>query len=158
MPEPENPKPRPARLPEGEAPAAGVKPTPVRELAGADSREPVPPGPSADRGGAAEADVPEVAFESRGSVWRVRVLGRSGRADGRSPPLLLLGFWGGEEADSSPVREAIVVARALSELTALRLEVALAEAAPPPQPDRRKPFFEGASQSRREGGGGRGDG
>jgi hypothetical protein len=71
--------------------------------------------------------------------------------------LLLLGFWGGEETDRAPVREAIVVARALSELTALRLEVALAEAAPPPRPDQRKPFFEGASQGRREGGE-RGDG
>lgn len=152
MPEPETPKPRPARLPEDEAPVTGLKPTPVRVLAGAEPRESGPSGPSADRGGPAEADAPEVVFESEGAVWLVRVLGRSGRADGRSPPLLLLGFWA-DEAGGLPLREATVVAGALSELTPWRLEAALAEASPPPQSDRRKPFFEGASQGRREGGG-----
>lgn len=152
MREPQNPKPRPARPAEGEGPSAGAKPTPVRELAGAELRQTSPSGPSADVGpGGVEADVSEVAFESEGATWRVRVLGRSGRAEGRSPPLLLLGFWGGANDDGPPVREATVVARALSELTLWRLEAALAEASPPPQPDRRKLFFEGAGQGRRGG-------
>lgn len=151
MPEPETPKPRPARPAEDEVPAAGVKPTPVREFAGAEPRESGASGPPADRGGPAQADVPEVVFESEGATWWVRVLGRSGRADGRSPPLLLLGFWA-DEADGPPLQEATVVAGALSELTPWRLEAALAGACPPPQSDRRKPFFEGASQGRREGG------
>jgi hypothetical protein len=154
---PQNPKPRPARPPEAEAPPPGAKPTPVRGLGGAELRQTTPSGPSADAGpGGLEADVSEVAFESDGATWRVQVLGRSGRAEGRSPPLLLLGFWGGADDDGPPVREATVVARALSELTLWRLEAALEEASSPPQSDRRKPFFEGAGQGRR-GGGSRGD-
>jgi hypothetical protein len=143
MSEPETPKPPPARLREGEAPPPGVKPRPARELAGAEAREAVP---------SAEADVAEVAFEAEGSAWRARVLGRSGRAEGRAPPLLLLGFWVAGEEDGAPVREATVVARCLSELTPLRLEAALGEASAPPRSDRRKPFFEGSSQGRRGGG------
>jgi hypothetical protein len=157
MREPESPKPRPARPPDVEPPAAGVKPTPVRELAGADAREPAPRGPSADEGRpTSEPDVAEVELEAEGGVWQVTVLGRSGGSQGRAPPLLLLGFRRAEGGAGDAAREATVVAHALSDLTPARLEAALGEALPPPATDRKKPFFEGASQGRR-GGGSRGD-
>ena len=144
-----NTKPQPARPPEGGGSRRAAKPTPARELAGAEPR-PASVSTGERAGAAAEADVAEVVLEAEGVCWKVRVRGRSGSLEARSPPLLLLGFWA-EEARGEPDREATVVARALSELSTARLDEAFAESAPPRPVDGRKPFFEGATQGRRGG-------
>jgi hypothetical protein len=95
--------------------------------------------------------VTEVALEVDGVCWTVRVLGRSGSSETRSPPLLLLGFWA-QETVGEPDREATVVARALADLSPARLEDAFGGSAPPPSTAGTKPFFEGATQSGRRGG------
>lgn len=112
-----------------------VKPTPARELGG--QAAPAP-----------EADLAEVSLEVDDETWTVRVLGRSGRASGESPPLLLLGFWEGP-AEGGPMRERLVVGRALSDLSREALLEALSTAGEPRDPDRKKPFFEGAGQARK---------
>ena len=146
-----NAKPPPARLNAKQASGTAVKPTPARDLVAGEARELAVAGPPAGRASpTTEPDVGEVALEADGALWTVRVLGRAGGSDTRSPPLLLLGFWaGGREAESH--REATVVARTLAELTPSRLEDALARSSAPPLQERRKPFFEGAGQGRRGG-------
>lgn len=129
-------KPIPARPPAG---AGAKKPTPAREMGG----EPPPAAP--------EADVAEVSLEvSDETTWTVRVLGRSGRSSATSPPLLLLGFWEGD-AEGDPGLESLVVGTALGELSHDALHHALESAGEPRDPDRKRPFFEGAGQARRRG-------
>lgn len=94
------------------------------------------------------ADLDEAVVEAAGATWRVRVLGRSGRAAARSAPLLLLGFWNGEPS-GPPSLEAPVAARTLAELSAEALESALARASPPPTDERKRPFFEEADHGHR---------
>jgi len=148
-----NHKPLPARPPEIEPLAVPGKPTPARALAGprgGDAELSAPRDATGARG--TGADVPEVSLEVDGSTWRVRVVGRSGRAGSRSPPLLVLGFWPPGECGPEHAREAVVVARTLAELTDARLQEAHGASKPPPLPDRMKPFFDGVN------GGGRGGG
>jgi hypothetical protein len=114
------------------------KPTPARDLAGVEPRAPGP-----------DPDLADAVVEDEEGTWRVRVLGRSGRAGGRAPFLLLLGFWDADEPEGDPSREAIVIAKTLSELTPERLEAALAAASAPPAREHRKPFFDMSGQSRR---------
>jgi hypothetical protein len=144
-----NDKPLPARLPEVEAVGA-TKPTPARAWAGGDGgavdARTTRAAPGAE---GIEPDVSEVALEVDGEAWRVRVLGRSGRSDGRSPALLVLGFWSPGEPDRRHVREATVVARALADLSDARLREAFDTATPPPAPEGRKPFFDAAGGGRR---------
>ena len=136
MTEPRHHKPTPART---QGPEAGRKPTPARDLNGASS----PPAP--------DADLPEAVIEVDGTPWTVRVLGRSGSASGRSPPLLLLGFW--REGDhEKPSLEALVVARAMSDLSTEALRDALSRAEKPGDPGHEKPFFADAAQTRRRSG------
>lgn len=151
MDQPPHSKPRPARLVDAE---------PARpSIAGAAAEGVADPGttPSARSPDAAPvlapapADLSEAVVESGGVVWKVRVLGRSGRAGGRAPPLLLLGFWESDEPGIPHAREVVVAGRALGELGADRLEAALAEALPPPPPGRKRSFFEGMGQGRRGG-------
>lgn len=92
----------------------------------------------------------ESHVEEEGVVWRVRVLGRSGRASGRSPPMLLLGFWNDERLERPPRLEATVVGRRLADLSSESLAVALSQASPAPDPARRKSFFEEANQVKRK--------
>lgn len=125
-------KPIPARPP---AEPGETKPTPARELSGRSA-------PSAP-----EADVAEVSLEVDDETWTVRVLGRSARASGATPPLLLLGFWEGD-AEGGHARERLVVGRALTDLSPAALREALSTAGGPRDPDRKKPFFEGAGQAR----------
>ena len=140
-------KPLPARPAEAEPPPGPVKPTPARELAGADGRESVAPEPTR-QGPETQPDVAEAVLEVQGTRWTVRVLGRSGRAAERSAPLLLLGFWRkGEEG--AHTREATVVGHLLADMSAARLEEALARSTDPPQSEGRKPFFDVGSQGRR---------
>lgn len=152
MSEARNHKPLPARLPEIESPAPG-RPTRARPRGGseaAESHRPTSREVTGARG--PEADVPEVVLDVDGAVWRVRIVGRSGRAEGRSPPLLVLGFWPSDDAGPEPAREAAVVARTLGELGDPRLREAFGHASPPPPRDRRKPFFDSGNGGRRGGG------
>jgi hypothetical protein len=96
----------------------------------------------------AESGVPEACIEVAGRRWTVRVLGRSGRTSTGAAPLLLLGFWDGQDEDAEPL-EALVVARTLEGLSEEELESALLTASKPPDPDRKRPFFPDAGQIRR---------
>ena len=127
-------RPPPSELPP--ARPSSPKPTSVRDLAGA-----TPSG---------APDLGETFLEVGGMAWAVRVLGRVGRASGASAPLLLLGFW---EADAAahrlPSREALVVGRALEDLSPEALEEALAAARPPRDPDKTPGFFQESAQGGR---------
>ena len=122
--DPSRPKPLPARLAPGDPRPA---PTPPAEATHAQ-------------------DEPEVTVSGRGDTWRVTVLGRSGRAEARSAPLMLLGF--------SPARpgaaslEALAAGRSLLDLPQEALESALMRALEPAAGDRRRPFFEDADGAR----------
>ena len=143
-------KPLPARPPAAEPPPGPVKPTPAREFAGAEGRESAAPEPPPRQAPETQPDIAEAVLEAEGTLWTVRVIGRSGRAGERSPPLLLLGFWrSGEEG--AHAREATVVGHLLADMSAARLEDALAASTVPPQGDGRKPFFDVAGQGRRGG-------
>jgi hypothetical protein len=93
--------------------------------------------------------VQEAEVTVDGETWTVRVLGRSGRASGASPPLLLLGFWGMGDSEDSPTREVLVVGESLDDLTIEGLEVALSRAEKPRSPDRKVGFFQDVAQGRR---------
>lgn len=94
----------------------------------------------------------EETFLERGDVrWTVRVLGRSAGRGRRPVPLLLLGFWESAEPRGPHALEALVPGQTLAELGPERLEEALARAAVPTPPGRRKPFFEVPGQGRRGG-------
>lgn len=129
MSEHDHAKPRPVRPP-------GAKPTPVRESRG-ESAAKVP-----------SEDVEHLRLDAQEESWTVRVLGRSGRAARSSPALLLLGFWKGD-GEGDPVLEALAPGETLSDLSPEALRTALAAASEPRDPERRKPFFEDASQTRR---------
>ena len=100
-----------------------AKPTPVRALAAVDA----PPPPVAP-------DVEDVEILVGDARWTVRVMGRSGGALPSDTPLLLLGFWASEESSGGHTREALVVGRALSEMTPASLERAFHASNPPPPP------------------------
>lgn len=154
MRETRNTTPAPARPPQSAAAGGAVKPTPAR-LVGGDPRAapPAPVSASAPARAASGGDpeVREVALEAGGACWKVRVLGRSGSSETRSPPLLLLGFWAQGSDEGEPAREATVVARDLAELSIDRLEEAFVTSSPPRPVTARKPFFEGAAPGRRGG-------
>jgi len=130
MADPHQNKPVPAR---GEH----LKPTPVREMNGVTAAV------------RTESDVPEAHLRVGDALWTVRVLGRSARASGSAPPLLLLGFWEEGGAADGPSLEAMVVGRALEALSPDALEEALSAASVPRDPDRTVPFFPDAGQVRR---------
>lgn len=123
--DPSRQKPLPAR-PTAEDP----RPAPTHPT------EPTPPAP----------EEPEVTVSGRGDTWRVTLLGRAGRAEARSAPLMLLGF--------SPARpgaanlEALATGRSLLDLPQEALESALMRALEPAADGRRRPFFEDADGAR----------
>lgn len=125
------------------------QPTPPKPIPARPPDSAAAPPPSPDRVEGTEST--EVVFEHEGSTWRVRVLGRSGSATGRSPALLLLGFWDSQAHDAPHALEALVPGRGLDELSNERLAEALEQASPPRPSDRRPPFFEGLGQNRRGG-------
>jgi hypothetical protein len=105
-------------------------PTPVRSAMAA------PPSPEAARQASGG-----VVLEADGIRWAVRVLGRSSSGSASAAaPLLLLGFFHPEDA-ALPTREALVVARALAQLTELQLDAAWRTGQPPQPPGTRKPIF-----------------
>jgi hypothetical protein len=137
---------------EDTSPAEGAstfKPTPARELDGSRASSSAP------------APVEEAHIEVGGTGWKVRVLGRSGRASVVATPLVLLGFWKDEAAtevaasgdpaedmEAEPDLEALVVAHSLEALGPEELEEALAGASRPRDADRAPPFFPEAAQAR----------
>lgn len=126
------PKPASARRRDAAAP-----PTPVREAMDA-------PDAGCD---AVVEDVEARALQLEDVEWTVRVLGRCrGRPGGVPADLMLLGFSRG--ADEATELECLVVGRALSALSELRLVSALREAAPPRDPDRPRSLFSGTMQRR----------
>ena len=143
MTEPPRQKPLPARpaLPASGDPPAGA----VTETVAVLPPAPTPPLP----GGPPAPDVSELRVSGRGGAWRVRVLGRSGRASARSAPLMLLGFLPEEAGGSAPTLEATVAGRGLAELSDEVLLSALARAVPPRTDTGRRPFFEDADQGGR---------
>jgi hypothetical protein len=148
----QNRKPSPARPPRSESGEGAGKPTPARALVGTEPRESPSPEPPARKAAPThDPDVPEVTLAADGTTWRIRVLGRGGRASDRSPPLLMLGFWEAADRGLEHDREATVVARRLADLAPAHLLDALAGSSRPPPPDRKRAFFEGASQGRRGG-------
>jgi hypothetical protein len=134
MTDPNSHKPPPAR------PGAG-KPIPVRELTGERTAEsPAQP---------AESDIADAQVDVEGTRWTVRVLGRSGRASGATAHLLLLGFWEGDAVGDEPSLEAMVAGRTLQGVSTEALEAALSGARKPGASDRKRGFFQDASQARR---------
>jgi len=145
-------QPPPARLPqpvrgitpapalERQAPEPG-KPTPIRDVAKPVAPRVASPDEKPDDG--------EATVEVDGTLWTVRVQGRSGGGSSAKPPLLLLGFWRVATVDSQPDREAMVVGRRFSDLTDGDLETALAESRDPSVVDRSKAFFSEISERRR---------
>ncbi len=117
------------------------KPLPARPAAEDPRPAPTPPA-QATRA----HDEAEVAVSGRGDTWRVTVLGRSGRAEARSAPLMLLGFSPASPGAAS--LEALVAGRSLVDLPQGELESALMRAQEPPAVDRRPPFFEDADGAR----------
>jgi hypothetical protein len=118
----------------------GRKPLPARP-----PTEPAPP--PAPSGEAPLSSEPQVTIVGRGGTWRVRVLGKSGRAGGRSVPLMLLEF--SADGGRAPVLEAVVSGSSLDTLPDETLLTALARAAEPRDADRKRPFFEEADGARR---------
>ena len=120
----------PALPPAEEQGAPPSPPTPVRSAMAA------PPSPEAARQAREEA-----VLEADGTRWAVRVLGRSSSGSASAAaPLLLLGFFHPEDPDL-PRKEALVVARALTQLTELQLEAAWRAGQTPQPPGTRKPIF-----------------
>ena len=124
----------------GQVPDSG-KPTSVRDLAT----------PGASRGASPDvsSDLREATVDVDGITWTVRVQGRSGGTSTVSAPLLLLGFWKAESATSPPDREALVVGRALTDMSEGEFESALAQSRVPADPDRRPGFFAEISECHR---------
>ena len=71
-----------------------------------------------------------------GERWTVKVVGRSGGRPDPATPLLLLGFWKAGEDGGRRRREALVVGRALADLSPAALRNAVLESTPPPEPER----------------------
>lgn len=118
----------------------GAQPPPARDLATPSSRA-APP--------AEEPDLDGATVEVDGTVWTVRVRGRSGGSSAMKAPLLLLGFWEKQTAESLPDREALVVGRRFADLTEDDLQTALAESRDPAAASRSKGFFSEINESRR---------
>ena len=87
----------------------------------------------------------------RGGTWTARILGRSGRAEGRSAPLMLVGFWEGGPPEGPPALESILAGHRLADHPEEALRAALERAKPPPVAGPRRPFFEDADPTRRSG-------
>lgn len=120
----------PALPPAEESGAQPSPPTPVRAVMAASP----PPGAARQEGG-------EATVEADGVRWAVRVLGRSWAGSASAAAhLLLVGFFHPEDA-AVPRREALVVARSLTQLTELQLEAAWRTAQAPQPADTRKPLF-----------------
>lgn len=144
-------QPPPARLPQ---PVAGVAAAPARPSKARDSGKPTPVrdlGTPAPRAAplAEEPDLDEATLEVDGTVWTVRVRGRSGGSSAMKAPLLLLGFWGKQPAESLPDREALAVGRRFADLTEDDLRTALAESRDPTTASKSKGFFSEINESRR---------
>lgn len=117
------------------------KPLPARPAPG-DSR----PAPTHPPQPTPSPEEPEVVVSGRGDTWRVTVLGRSGRAEARSAPLMLLGF--STDRPGTERLEALAAGRSLHDLPQAELESALTRAQEPAPSDRRRPFFEDADAAR----------
>ena len=113
------------------------KPIPVRDLA-----------ESGAAPGTEDSDVTEVQLEMEDESWVVRVLGMAGSGSSGAVPLLLLGFWTVTDSSTSPDREALVVGKTLSSLSAESLTTAFKNAKTPSDPERKKPFFENLGQGK----------
>lgn len=99
------------------------KPTPVRATAVVESLpEPVDP------------DLDHATIVVEGQEWVIRVVGRAGGSGLSATPLLLLGFWPRGDAERAHAREALVVARALAELSTEQLEMAFGASVTPTTP------------------------
>jgi hypothetical protein len=141
MSDPDRPKPLPAR------PPAHPPQSDTPRLAG-----PAEPAPATPRDEPLGEPPEEVGVSWRGITWVARVLGRSGRVEARSAPLMLVGFWErGPEADEAPAMESTVPGRRLADLSEETLRAALARAKPPLAAGQRRPFFEDADPTRRSG-------
>jgi hypothetical protein len=140
---PEVTRPIPVRAPrpagdEGSAEAA--VPKPVR--AGLEPESPPP--------AAAMAEVVEVSLELDQETLAVRVRGRArGSTSQGAADLLLLGFH--REGEEEPVREAMVVARRLEDLSPLQLEEAWNEGREPRDPNAPSELFPETSRNRGRG-------
>jgi hypothetical protein len=132
MSDPSRQKPLPARPPSGDArPVSGdARPSPIE-----------PPTPTTP-----VPEEPETMVSGRGGMWRVTVLGRSGRAEARSAPLMLLGF--SSDPPGAARLEAMVAGRSVLDIPQEALESALARAREPVPGDRKRPFFEDADGAR----------
>lgn len=142
--------PKPARFPGLERTNRPGRPGEGPEGMAGRRQDPAPAPAAAAR--TEEPDVEEVVLAAEDATWRIRVLGRSSRARGAAP-LMLLGFWEGP-SEGPPPREKLVVGRRLADLAEDALRAALADAAPPRDPGRRRAFFPEADQGR----GGRSEG
>lgn len=79
-----------------------------------------------------EPDLEEAEVSVDDAAWLVRVVGRSGDAGHSPTPLLLLGFWKADAAEGEREREALVVGRALRDLTPSALRRAFRHSMTPP--------------------------
>jgi hypothetical protein len=95
----------------------------------------------------AETQAEEATFAVGDESWTARTLGRSG--GGEAPQLLLVGFWREEAQEGDHMREALVVARSLSELSSDALSTALARSREPPAPPGAPPTREDRRRGRR---------
>ncbi len=121
-------------------------------MPGSDTPEAVPPAPIPESSDPhAESPGEEVGVSWRGAAWVARVVGRSGRAEARSAPLLLLGFWPNGPAAGAPALEAMVAGRRLEDVPEEALQAALDRAKAPPVAGQRRPFFEDSDPTRRSG-------
>jgi hypothetical protein len=120
-----------AALPSARDVAAERRPTPAREGVPAQAGEPEPARPEAE----------SITVSVDGVAWTVRVRGRTRAGTDTAPtPLLVLGFFR-DATEEVPELEALVVARALDDLTTRQLERAFGVARPPPEPGAHKELF-----------------
>lgn len=130
------PAPAPARAPSSEPPPP---PTPVRTLLAAASGHEAET-PSAAPSAAPEPE-PRAKLEVDGRTWTVGEVGRSLGGPSAAPvPLLLVGFFQDPEGEEHQ-REALVVGRALRDLSEDQLEAALRASREPPPAGQRKSLF-----------------
>lgn len=122
------------------APSSGPPPppTPVRTLLAAAGQEAETP--SAVRSAVPEPE-PRATLEVDGRTWTVGEVGRSLGGPSAAPvPLLLVGFFQDPDGEDHQ-REALVVGRALRDLSEDQLEAALRASREPPPAGLRKPLF-----------------
>jgi hypothetical protein len=102
--------------------------------------------------GPAAGEPPEtVEIAWGGAVWAARVLGRTGRAEARAAPLMLVGFRELGSGADDPGLETMVPGRRLADLTEEALQAALDRAKAPPEAGLKRPFFEDSDPTRRSG-------